>query len=871
MSSTASSQSKYTTADEALFWIAVKSNKSKSSALFSAYGHWATSKAENRDEIYAEQLDNIEKAVLDPPVLTARLDYANRGWWTFPAPLDGSKKSLKWACKESNDVNWGATLDAEVIRAEFDGKTFHGKDVSKQNVGIATGAQSGIFVIETDTAEHSGVDGEAALTAWQVEHDCVLPETLKARTPSGSIHRYLNHPGQGVKVKSFNAIFGDGSGVDCKGDGGMVIGVPSTRPARPGKAGGTYEWINAGHPIADAPQALLDVVIEKQPTDEELSISQRAQAFVNAAQSKRRNGSISSYAQKALDDECGILGGTLPGNRNHQLNKSAFNLGQLVGGGELSESEVFDALIAAATANGMYCNDGYQKACEATLYSGLESGKKHPRSAPRSINTPPVEEEQVAQSKSQGNGKDETAEAAAIKAATTKPESARKKKPKEPALTDFHSNMQTHTYIYVPTRELWPAISVNARILPILLLDENDKPVLNDEDEEIFIKPNTWLDQNRPVEQLTWCPGLPTTIANRLVSEGGWFDHDGVTIFNLYRPPTIKLGDSNKAQPWIDLVQQVYPEDAEEIFNFFAHRQQHPDVKINHGLVLGGDPGIGKDTLVEGLVQAVGAWNCKEVSPQDMMGTFNDYMQSVVLRISEARDLGEINRYSFYDHMKTVTATPPDVVRVNAKYTPQHYVFNVCGVIITTNYKTNGIYLPADDRRTYVAWSDLKSSDFPANFWIDFWNWYTKKSGFEHVAAFLEERDLSEFDPKAPPEKTPAFWAIVDANAAPEEGELADVLDKMIAARNSRPLNATTLLHVTGYAEGYFQEWLMDRKNRRAIPHRFETCGFVPVRNTATKDALWVIGGKRQVIYARAKLSLKDQIKAAQRLSKGVF
>jgi hypothetical protein len=34
------------------------------------------------------------------------------------------------------------------------------------------------------------------------------------------------------------------------------------------------------------------------------------------------------------------------------------------------------------------------------------------------------------------------------------------------------------------------------------------------------------------------------------------------------------------------------------------------------------------------------------------------------------------------------------------------------------------------------------------------------------VAAYLATLDISTFDPKAPPPKTDAFWAIVDANHA---------------------------------------------------------------------------------------------------------
>ena len=63
------------------------------------------------------------------------------------------------------------------------------------------------------------------------------------------------------------------------------------------------------------------------------------------------------------------------------------------------------------------------------------------------------------------------------------------------------------------------------------------------------LKAGTWLDQNRPVEQMTWAPGLPMLIADRLISNGGWIERNGVSCFNLYRKPTIKLGDANKADP----------------------------------------------------------------------------------------------------------------------------------------------------------------------------------------------------------------------------------------------------------------------------------------------------------------------------------
>jgi len=332
------------------------------------------------------------------------------------------------------------------------------------------------------------------------------------------------------------------------------------------------------------------------------------------------------------------------------------------------------------------------------------------------------------------------------------------------------------------------------------------------------------------------------------------------TCFNLCRPPRIKLSNSRDAQFWLNHVHKVFGDGAEHIVKWLAHRVQRPQDKINHALVLGGNQGIGKDTLLEPVKRAVGPWNFCEISPTQIMGRFNGFLKSVILRVSEARDLGDVNRFQFYDHMKAYTAAPPDVLRIDEKHLREHSIFNVCGVIITTNHKADGIYLPADDRRHFVAWSDVSKDDFPESYWNALWSWYAN-GGECHVAAYLTEFDLSSFNPKAPPPKTPAFWDIVDANRAPEDAELADVLEQMGSP------NATTLIRITGAAKDEFHAWLTDRKNRRAIPHRMERCDYTPVRNDAAKDGLWKINGSRQAVYAKQALSIADRIRAARELA----
>ena len=413
-------------------------------------------------------------------------------------------------------------------------------------------------------------------------------------------------------------------------------------------------------------------------------------------------------------------------------------------------------------------------------------------------------------------------------------------------LDDFRAYLPLHSYIYIPTRELWPASSVNARI-----------PSVDDK-----LKASTWLDKNRCVEQMTWAPGEEMLIPNRLISEGGWIQKNDVTCFNLYRPPTIEPGDAGKAGPWIEHVHKVFGDDAEHIIKWCAQRVQHPDIKINHALVLGSEKqGIGKDAMLEPVKRTVGPWNFGEVGPQQLLGRFNGFLKNVILRVNEARDLGDINRYQFYEHTKALTAAPPDSLRVDEKHMQEHNILNCVGIILTTNYKTNGIYLPAEDRRHYVAWSNLAPEDFAGGYWNKLWGWYDTGGGC-HVAAYLAGLDLAGFDPKVPPPKTEAFWDIVDANRAPEDSELADVLDEL---GNPPAVTVRDVIEKARNMRNYgFVQWLQDHKNRRLIPHRFEKCGYVPVRNPDRQDRMWKIRGQRQVVYALSILSLREQLEAAR-------
>lgn len=439
------------------------------------------------------------------------------------------------------------------------------------------------------------------------------------------------------------------------------------------------------------------------------------------------------------------------------------------------------------------------------------------------------------------------------------------------AKEDFFAYMPQANYIYAPNGDFWPASSVDARVKPIALTDSQGNALREDKKEgekqgkTKKIKASRWISEHRAVETMTWAPGEPQVLTDKLVNQGGLFKHEGSICYNLYHPPRCEEGDASKATRWIEHCHKLFGDDAEHMIKWFAQRVQAPHIKINHALVLIGNTAVGKDTLLDPVKYAVGADNFGEISPKAVQGDYTGFLRSIVLRISEAHDLGDFNRYAFYEHMKAFTASPPDMLTCNEKYVKQHYILNVVGIVFTSNHKTTGIYLHHDDRRHFVLYTPLQGEEFNKDYFRGpkgIWQWFDD-GGRQHVAQYLRTLDISDWDAKATPPKTQAFWDIVNANAAPEDAELADVIDDL-----GRP---TAITHdmVVGRAQGEFKKWLEDRRNRRNLPHRFEQCGYTPIRNPENQQGLWRIRNVRQAVYADKNLSMRDQIEAARNLDRG--
>ena len=119
------------------------------------------------------------------------------------------------------------------------------------NIGVRTGAESGIVVIDIDPRN----DGDNSIEDMEKEIG-KLPDTVVQQTGSGGRHLIFNHPGKEVKCSRSEL----GSGIDVKGDDGYIVVAPSSN------ANGPYVWELSSNPldvkIADLPQRLEQKLVE---------------------------------------------------------------------------------------------------------------------------------------------------------------------------------------------------------------------------------------------------------------------------------------------------------------------------------------------------------------------------------------------------------------------------------------------------------------------------------------------------------------------------------------------------------------------------------------------------------------------------------
>lgn len=294
--------------------------------------------------------------------LDVALDYADRGWPVFPlAPRrktpafpsvhpdgDPLRQTCKGACGRDGHGLYDATTDHAQIEAWW-------RAMPSANIGLRTG-------VAFDVLDVDGVAGQEAIVAVMAADPAKRLGSGPWSVTPGKRNKCGDHLGSGDHLLYLPSGGPGRAGilpaVDWRGAGGYVVAPPSIHPD-----GGAYEWYEGPDtPLEPAPAWLVALVL------------QRAGDLHAHGAGDLHAPAGTAYGQRALESELGRVATAPEGQRNEQLNRAAYALGQLVAAEVLDRRVVAENLLTVARRIGLT-----EAEAVATIRSGMAKGLLSPR------------------------------------------------------------------------------------------------------------------------------------------------------------------------------------------------------------------------------------------------------------------------------------------------------------------------------------------------------------------------------------------------------------------------------------------------------------------------------------------------------------
>ena len=261
---------------------------------------------------------------------------------------------------------------------------------------------------------------------------------------------------------------------------------------------------------------------------------------------------------------------------------------------------------------------------------------------------------------------------------------------------------------------------------------------------------------------------------------------DGDLYGNRWRDARPQLENpSADISMWLKHCQELVPErdELEHIFDVMAFKVQHPEIKINHAILHAGDQGSGKDTFWAPFIWAVCGNHSKNRGIMDNNSVNSQWgyqLESEVLIINELKEPDAATRRQLANQLKPIIAAPPEMLPINRKGLHPYMMANRLFVLAFSNDPVP-ISLDSQDRRWFCVWSAAPRMD--SNKAKKMWDWY-RAGGFAAIADNLKKRDVSRFNPSAPPMWTEFKANLVEHGMSMAESYLVEMLKNRVGEFN---------------------------------------------------------------------------------------
>ena len=290
------------------------------------------------------------------------------------------------------------------------------------------------------------------------------------------------------------------------------------------------------------------------------------------------------------------------------------------------------------------------------------------------------------------------------------------------------------------------------------------------------ILPSNCFDENRQAMGAKALVGITYAAGESVI-----VSRDGDLFGNRWRdarPDVSSVVASDKSiLAWLDHCRELVPDPVEldHLLNIMAFKVQHPQLKINHAVLHGGDEGSGKDTMWAPFIWAVCGSHLKNRGIMDNNSINSQWgyqLESEILLINELKEPDASARRQLANQLKPIIAAPPEMLPINRKGLHPYQMANRVFVLAFSNDPVP-ISLASQDRRWFCVWS--ASPRMNPKVAQSLWAWY-RKGGFELISAWLHARDVSNFNPSATPAMTEFKANLVEHGMSMAESYLVEML-----------------------------------------------------------------------------------------------
>lgn len=647
-----------------------------------------------------------------------------------------------------------ATTDATKIKAAWSRQP-------RANIGVLTG--HGLVVIDVDVK--NGKNGLHALSELRTQYR--LPKTRTVRTPSGGYHLYYRYDADRYDLRCATEWV---PGIDIRANGGYVV-APGSR---------IREYPNPYRLIWDVPTQFLP---------EELQIVLDKPATVS------KFGDIPEHIRATTAEDTRYVNALPESTHDYHHLPERIPLGS-------RDATLFSYACSWRERDLPY---SYARVLVRAIHGAMEQSERDPYTLEQCLSKLQQVYERYEPSKLELE-RAQSVQPEVVHDVLQSQREATKVTTISAALDRFIYCFANNLVIDLRKHPSYAAIKMESfknGYSNILLKTSKRKNA------KVIELPKLWIAHanRQSVDDINYKPNGPA-----------FFEEEDTAFYNLWAPSALQRQlQSMDAQTrstvstdkldifWrhLDLIFGQDVQEREAFWRWLAYAIRYPERRVSYGSLIISEPGLGKSWFYKFLQRMVGPHNINTIGLSELRSDFNDWLFGCSMIVVHELMTGD--RQSLMANI--LSPITEDRVMINPKNKDRR-MRNIYGSVLAFSNHANAAAIAAKDRRFFVYHSAARHES--VEYYRRLFAWLDTEGPLQ-LLNYIQQMDLSDFNPGEAPMQTAAKARMIYANMSLVEQMIADAIEDCAGPFVADIVDVTT---VTRYLEGQMD---LDRKEQRHI------------------------------------------------------